>query len=223
MVYKSLLLSVAMSSLVWISIVGADAGKIAIYWDQNGNEGTLSETCASGNYDFVNIAFLSTFGSRRMPMLNLTGHCNPCQQRMHGSQLWHQVLPGEGNQGDALDRRRLGRNLFHCIQRWCLASRNVPLEQFLGGQAILLSPLRGCCSGQDRLQHWRRNGAALGWSRKVPICLQQQGKEGLPDCSSSVPFPWYLGRGSAPHRSVQLHLGPVLQQSSVPVWPWQCG
>jgi chitinase len=34
------------------------AGSIAIYWGQNGNEGTLAETCSTGNYGFVNIAFL---------------------------------------------------------------------------------------------------------------------------------------------------------------------
>ncbi|EMS62813.1 Acidic endochitinase [Triticum urartu] len=37
-------------------------GSIAIYWGQNGNEGTLAETCSTGNYAFVNIAFLCSFG-----------------------------------------------------------------------------------------------------------------------------------------------------------------
>ncbi|KAK6925927.1 Glycoside hydrolase family 18, catalytic domain [Dillenia turbinata] len=50
---------------------------IAIYWGQNGNEGTLAETCATGNYRFINIAFLTTFGSGRNPVLNLAGHCDP--------------------------------------------------------------------------------------------------------------------------------------------------
>ncbi|KAF3674810.1 putative hevamine-A precursor [Capsicum annuum] len=44
---------------------------------QNGNEGTLANTCATGNYDFVNITFLSTFGSDRNAMLNLSVHCDP--------------------------------------------------------------------------------------------------------------------------------------------------
>ncbi|XP_050215060.1 hevamine-A-like [Mercurialis annua] len=56
---------------------GSNAGGIAIYWGQNGNEGTLAQTCATGNYDFVNIAFLSSFGNGRNPMLNLAGHCDP--------------------------------------------------------------------------------------------------------------------------------------------------
>ncbi|XP_047060404.1 acidic endochitinase-like [Lolium rigidum] len=52
-------------------------GSIAIYWGQNGNEGTLAETCSTGNYGFVNIAFLCSFGSGQSPQLNLAGHCDP--------------------------------------------------------------------------------------------------------------------------------------------------
>ncbi|KAE8809568.1 Acidic endochitinase [Hordeum vulgare] len=52
-------------------------GSIAIYWGQNGNEGTLGETCSTGNYGFVNIAFLCSFGSGQAPQLNLAGHCDP--------------------------------------------------------------------------------------------------------------------------------------------------
>ncbi|XP_042421067.1 acidic endochitinase-like [Zingiber officinale] len=55
----------------------SDAGSIAIYWGQNGNEGTLAATCASGDYRFVNLAFLSSFGNGRTPILNLAGHCDP--------------------------------------------------------------------------------------------------------------------------------------------------
>ncbi|XP_042477170.1 hevamine-A-like [Macadamia integrifolia] len=53
------------------------AGGIAIYWGQNGNEGTLNETCASGNYAYVNIAFLYKFGGGQTPEINLAGHCDP--------------------------------------------------------------------------------------------------------------------------------------------------
>ncbi|XP_068640898.1 acidic endochitinase-like [Aristolochia californica] len=56
---------------------GINGGGIAIYWGQNGNEGTLAETCATGNYDFVNIAFLPTFGNGQTAMINLAGHCDP--------------------------------------------------------------------------------------------------------------------------------------------------
>ncbi|PIA34467.1 hypothetical protein AQUCO_03700022v1 [Aquilegia coerulea] len=53
------------------------AGDISIYWGQNGNEGTLAETCATGKYAYVNIAFLNVFGNGRTPAINLAGHCNP--------------------------------------------------------------------------------------------------------------------------------------------------
>ncbi|XP_011037250.1 PREDICTED: hevamine-A-like [Populus euphratica] len=56
---------------------GSDAGGIAIYWGQNGNEGTLADTCATGNYQYVNLAFLVTFGNGQTPMINLAGHCDP--------------------------------------------------------------------------------------------------------------------------------------------------
>ncbi|KMZ67223.1 Chitinase, family GH18 [Zostera marina] len=53
------------------------AGDIAIYWGQNGNEGSLSLACATGNYKYINIAFLVKYGSGSTPVLNLAGHCNP--------------------------------------------------------------------------------------------------------------------------------------------------
>ncbi|KAI7747578.1 hypothetical protein M8C21_004148, partial [Ambrosia artemisiifolia] len=56
---------------------GTNAGGIAIYWGQNGGEGTLAETCSTGNYKFVNLAFLATFGNGQTPMINLAGHCDP--------------------------------------------------------------------------------------------------------------------------------------------------
>ncbi|ERM98251.1 acidic endochitinase [Amborella trichopoda] len=58
-------------------VARSEAGSIAIYWGQNGNEGTLAETCATGNYGFVNIAFLATFGNGQIPQINLAGHCDP--------------------------------------------------------------------------------------------------------------------------------------------------
>ncbi|KAH6797118.1 chitinase A [Perilla frutescens var. hirtella] len=62
---------------ICLMLLNSNAGKISIYWGQNGNEGTLAETCATGNYDFVNIAFLPTFGNGQTPMINLAGHCDP--------------------------------------------------------------------------------------------------------------------------------------------------
>ncbi|XP_061338564.1 hevamine-A-like [Gastrolobium bilobum] len=53
------------------------AEDIGIYWGQNGNEGSLNETYATGLYSYVNIAFLSTFGYGKIPRINLAGHCDP--------------------------------------------------------------------------------------------------------------------------------------------------
>lgn len=58
-------------------VIGSHGGSIAIYWGQNGNEGTLADTCGTGNYEFVNLAFLSTFGNGQTPQINLAGHCDP--------------------------------------------------------------------------------------------------------------------------------------------------
>lgn len=52
-------------------------GGIAIYWGQDGREVSLNETCATGRFSYVNIAFLSTFGDGQNSILNLAGHCNP--------------------------------------------------------------------------------------------------------------------------------------------------
>ncbi|XP_065847783.1 hevamine-A-like [Euphorbia lathyris] len=71
------LISFLVLIIVLISASSSEAGSISIYWGQNGNEGTLAETCATGNYKYVNLAFLATFGSGRTPMLNLAGHCDP--------------------------------------------------------------------------------------------------------------------------------------------------
>ncbi|XP_047319263.1 acidic endochitinase-like [Impatiens glandulifera] len=72
---SSILLLVLSSFLMHLS--SSKAGQIAIYWGQNGNEGTLAQTCATGKYDIVNLAFLATFGDGRQPMVNLAGHCDP--------------------------------------------------------------------------------------------------------------------------------------------------
>ena len=70
-------LFVGFSTLALLVETSNAAGGIAIYWGQAGNEGTLLETCNSGKYKYVIIAFLNKFGSGRTPQLNLAGHCNP--------------------------------------------------------------------------------------------------------------------------------------------------
>lgn len=68
---------VLLSLMILAFVYRSNAGGISIYWGQNGNEGTLAETCATGDYAFVNIAFLATFGNGQTPMINLAGHCDP--------------------------------------------------------------------------------------------------------------------------------------------------
>ncbi|KAL4279182.1 hypothetical protein GQ457_03G024020 [Hibiscus cannabinus] len=77
MAIKSAISLAFISSVILVLVLGTDAGDIAIYWGQNGNEGTLAETCATGDYGFVNLAFLPTFGNGQTPMINLAGHCDP--------------------------------------------------------------------------------------------------------------------------------------------------
>ncbi|KEH19750.1 putative chitinase [Medicago truncatula] len=72
------LFSILTLSLVMLGLANcSNAGKIVIYWGQNGNEGSLAETCATRNYEYVIIAFLPTFIPTQNPMINLAGHCNP--------------------------------------------------------------------------------------------------------------------------------------------------
>ncbi|KAI5347143.1 hypothetical protein L3X38_015022 [Prunus dulcis] len=70
-----LLLLVLSAQLVIIRLCHASG--VAVYWGQNGNEGTLAETCATRKYKYVNIAFLNKFGNGQTPEINLAGHCNP--------------------------------------------------------------------------------------------------------------------------------------------------
>ncbi|KAI4356991.1 hypothetical protein L6164_000969 [Bauhinia variegata] len=57
---------------------------ISVYWGQSSDseEGTLEETCKSGNYSIVMIQYLTVYASGRDPTFNLAGHCGsqdkPC-------------------------------------------------------------------------------------------------------------------------------------------------
>ncbi|GMJ13886.1 Lysozyme 1, chitinase A [Hibiscus trionum] len=77
MAIKSAISLAFIGSVILVLVAGLEAGGIAIYWGQNRNEGTLAETCATGSYDFVNIAFLPTFGNGKTPMIDLADHCDP--------------------------------------------------------------------------------------------------------------------------------------------------
>nr|KYP77190.1 Acidic endochitinase [Cajanus cajan] len=69
----------ALLSFLLISVLlrTSYAGNIAVYWGQNTNEGSLADACNSGNYKYVIIGFLATFGNNQTPLLNLAGHCDP--------------------------------------------------------------------------------------------------------------------------------------------------
>ncbi|KAJ6411094.1 hypothetical protein OIU84_007782 [Salix udensis] len=65
-------------SILLVSFCKPSSGAgIAIYWGQDGGEGSLADTCNTRNFQFVNVAFLSTFGNGQTPELNLAGHCSP--------------------------------------------------------------------------------------------------------------------------------------------------
>ncbi|XP_073306303.1 hevamine-A-like [Primulina huaijiensis] len=116
-----------------LSNAAARRGGIAVYWGQNGNEGTLAETCATRRFSYVNIAFLYIFGSGQTPRLNLAGHCDPsvtgacnfvsddiraCQRR--GIRVFLSIGGGVGNY--SLSSREDARNLS--VYLW---------KTFLGG------------------------------------------------------------------------------------------
>ncbi|XP_020184938.1 uncharacterized protein [Aegilops tauschii subsp. strangulata] len=60
-----------------LAAAAAESANIAVYWGQNATEGTLRDTCGTGLYAYVNLAFLSIFGAGRAPVLNLADHCDP--------------------------------------------------------------------------------------------------------------------------------------------------
>ncbi|KAF0917862.1 hypothetical protein E2562_021517 [Oryza meyeriana var. granulata] len=70
--FTSVLLSMSV-----VATAASGAVNIAVYWGQNGSKGTLGDTCRTGLYAYVNLAFLSMFGAGRAPVLNLADHCDP--------------------------------------------------------------------------------------------------------------------------------------------------
>ncbi|KAG4910591.1 hypothetical protein JHK87_056707 [Glycine soja] len=70
--------------LIFSLFKSSHAGGIAVYWGQNGNEGSLEEACNTDNYQYVNIGFLNVFGNNQTPQLNLAGHCNPSTNECTG-------------------------------------------------------------------------------------------------------------------------------------------
>ncbi|KAK4849463.1 hypothetical protein QYF36_025070 [Acer negundo] len=88
----ALLSPAILSFLVLIALVSkSNAGGIVVYWGQDEREGSITDTCNSGKYQIVNIAFLSTFGNGQTPRINLAGHCEPasngCQKVSNGIKI----------------------------------------------------------------------------------------------------------------------------------------
>ncbi|KAF3774449.1 Hevamine-A [Nymphaea thermarum] len=77
--------SVSMKLLLMIGILAVSVGysngdgKIAIYWGQNVQneiqEVSLAETCETGTFSYVVIAFLNVFGDGKNPQFDLSTHC----------------------------------------------------------------------------------------------------------------------------------------------------
>ncbi|KAF2322128.1 hypothetical protein GH714_007079 [Hevea brasiliensis] len=124
-------------SVILTLLFGSDAGGIAIYWGQNGNEGTLAETCATGNYDFVNIAFLPTFGNGQTPMINLAGHCDPYSNGCTGLSSGIKSCQAKGIKVCFLLVEELGVTILHL--RGCQAAPQCPFPDAWVGNALKTS------------------------------------------------------------------------------------
>ncbi|XP_059625442.1 acidic endochitinase-like [Cornus florida] len=209
----SLLLSLVFLALVHTSF----AAGIAVYWGQNGNEGTLAETCATGRFSYINIAFLNKFGNGQTPEINLAGHCNPatngctimgdgiryCQKR--GIKVMLSLGGGIGNYSLAskADARNVARYLWN---------------NFLGGRTISRPLGNATLDGIDfdielgSTQHWddlaRYLSAYSKYGRKVYLT-------GAPQC----PFPdnflgTALNTGLFDYVWVQFYNNPPCQYTS---------
>ncbi|CAN1158486.1 unnamed protein product [Linum perenne] len=115
------------------------AGGIVTYWGQNGNEGTLSETCASGKYTYINIAFLNKFGNGQTPELNLAGHCNPASNGCQGIKVLLSLGGGIGSY--SLSSQEDARNVAEYL--W---------NNFLSGQSSS-RPLQSTQHWEDLAQY----------------------------------------------------------------------
>ena len=70
--HSSLLVLLSFLALLLLDTSHAESDDdIAIYWGQYSGEGSLTETCATGKYSYVIIAFLNNFGNGTVPSINL--------------------------------------------------------------------------------------------------------------------------------------------------------
>ncbi|KAJ0031671.1 hypothetical protein Pint_13906 [Pistacia integerrima] len=108
MAFRSAISLTFFSLVLLLLAIGSKAGGIAIYWGQNGNEGALKETCATGNYEYVILSFLATFGNGQTPMINLAGHCDPYSNGCTGLSSDIKSCQAKGIKGD-------NRRLVHLV------------------------------------------------------------------------------------------------------------
>lgn len=192
-------------------------GGIAIYWGQNGNEGTLTETCATGRFSYVNIAFLNKFGNGQTPELNLAGHCNPAANGC--------TAVSEGIQYCQKRGIKVMLSLGGGIGSYSLASsadaRNVSLylwNNFLGGKSNSRPLGNAVLDGVDfdielgSTQHWEDLACYLKGYSKF-------GKRVYLSAAPQCPFPdEFLGvaveKNSFDYVWVQFYNNPQCQYSS---------
>lgn len=158
-------LTLFLSLLVLALFDSSYAGGIAIYWGQSGKEGSLADTCATGRYQFVNVAFLSTFGNGQTPTINLAGHCDPSSNGCTGLSSDIQACQGQGI--------KVMLSIGGGAGSYYLASSDDAKQvadylwnNFLGGA-------RRRCSRWHRLRHRRWYDPALGRASSQPRSLQQ--------------------------------------------------
>ncbi|XP_066307504.1 acidic endochitinase-like [Miscanthus floridulus] len=194
---------------------GARAGGIAIYWGQNGNEGTLAQTCATGNYKFVNVAFLPTFGKGQTPVLNLAGHCDPASngctgvgadikacQRM-GIKVLLSIGGGSGSYGLSSpdDARSVAAYLWN---------------NYLGGRSSKARPLGDAVL--DGIDFDIESGGSLYWD-DLAKALKSYSRRVYLSAAPQCPFPdaslgTALGTGLFDYVWVQFYNNPPCQYSA---------
>ncbi|XP_062186892.1 acidic endochitinase-like [Phragmites australis] len=176
------------STLLVALLITCHAGGIAVYWGQNDGEASLSETCASGNYRFVILAFVYKFGKDQTPQLDLASHCDPssggctglskdirsCQSR--GIKVLLSIGGGDGSYGlsSARDARQVAAYLWNNYLGGTSSSR--PL-----GEAVL-----------DGIDFDIELGGAKYWDN-LARDLKNMGKNGgkavLLSAAPQCPFP----------------------------------
>ncbi|GLJ21056.1 hypothetical protein SUGI_0384670 [Cryptomeria japonica] len=197
------------------------AGSIAIYWGQNGNEASLTQTRPTGNFKYVILAFLPVFGNGRTPQLNLEGHCDPssggckslsaeiksCQQRNIknvANYLWNNFLGGSSSSrplGDAvLDG--IDFDIEATTEHWDDLARAVSALSSRSSKKFYNNPPCQYANGDasNLVSSWNK------WTTSVPKTTSFF--LGLPASSSAA------GSGFLPAATLKSNVLPQIQKSS---------